>query len=327
MNIIQNILKNNECYKAGASLKPSKLMVHSTACPGVPACSFAKSWNTARPNGRQVCVHGFVDVSSIYQTLPWNIQAWHCGGKGNQMAVGIELCEPANYSDKSTSMKIIKNAIDLYAYLCSTLKISPDNIISHKEGNSMGIASNHGDPDHWWRHIGYSMNQFRKDVKSAMGNSNQGNPQPASDVSNDNHIHYRGHSQTYGWLGVVRDGQIAGTEKLAKRLEAMKIDLRSCIFPELKLRLKLHIQGIGWKAYDIDKYTHDMILGTVGQSKRIEAMAIEVLGGLPKGYKIQYCVHEAKYGWTQWIDAPNATGTVGIGLRVEAFKIRIVKAA
>ncbi|MCI8293616.1 MAG: hypothetical protein HFH53_08830 [Hespellia sp.] len=324
MNIIQNILKNNECYKTGVSLKPSKLMVHSTACPGVPACSFAKSWNTARPNGRQVCVHGFVDVSSIYQTLPWNMQAWHCGGKGNQMAVGIELCEPANYSDKSTSMKIIKNAIELYAYLCSTLKISPDNIISHKEGNAMGIASNHGDPDHWWRHIGYSMNQFRKDVKSAMGNQNNSVQVPGDPV-NDNHIHYRAHCQTYGWLNSVRDGQTSGTVGKAKRLEAMKIDLRSCVFPGLKFLLRLHIQGYGWKEYKVTADTHDTVLGTTGKSKRIEAMAIEVLEGLPKGYKIQYCVHEEKHGWTQWIDAPNATGTVGIGLRVEAFRLRIVK--
>ena len=46
MEIKQNFLINNECYKAGGTIKVTKLMVHSTACPNVSAAGFAKAWNT-----------------------------------------------------------------------------------------------------------------------------------------------------------------------------------------------------------------------------------------------------------------------------------------
>ena len=38
-------------------------------------------------------------------------------------------------------------------------------------------------------------------------------------------IYYRVHSQTYGWLGWAKNGESAGTEGLAKRLEAIEIRL------------------------------------------------------------------------------------------------------
>lgn len=76
MEIKQNFLVNNECYKAGRTIKVTKLMVHSTACPNVSAASFAKAWNTPRPAGRQVCVHAFVDDKEVIQTLPGIQNIW-----------------------------------------------------------------------------------------------------------------------------------------------------------------------------------------------------------------------------------------------------------
>lgn len=169
VNIVQALCTNNECYKQGKKLVPTMLMVHSTATPGVGAKRFAQVFNVYRPNGTSKCVHGFIDWdNTMYQTLPWNMQAWHCGGSGNQRAIGIELCEPANYSDKTKSMKVINNAIAIYAKLCKQFNISPSNIISHKEGHARGIASNHGDPDHWWSKIGYTMDMFRAAVQDYL---------------------------------------------------------------------------------------------------------------------------------------------------------------
>ena len=36
-------------------------------------------------------------------------------------------------------------------------------------------------------------------------------------------IYYRVHAQSYGWLGWAKNGEEAGTEGLAKRLEAIQI--------------------------------------------------------------------------------------------------------
>lgn len=60
--------------------------------------------------------------------------------------------------------------------LCKKFSLDPladGVIISHKEGHSRGIASNHGDPEHLWSQLGmgYTMDTFRKAVKSAMGGS------------------------------------------------------------------------------------------------------------------------------------------------------------
>ena len=41
-------------------------------------------------------------------------------------------------------------------------------IISHSKGYKRGIASDHADVEHIWNKYGLTMNQFRKDVKTAM---------------------------------------------------------------------------------------------------------------------------------------------------------------
>lgn len=172
MEIKQNFLVNNECYKVGRTIKVTKLMVHSTACPNVSAADFAKAWNTPRPADRQVCVHAFVDDKEIIQTLPWNYRGWHCGGSGNDNMIGVEMCEPADYSDKAYFDAAIKNMIELYAHLCKEYGLTANDIISHKEGHSQGVASNHGDPNHWWKFVGYTMNDFRADVADCIANGN-----------------------------------------------------------------------------------------------------------------------------------------------------------
>ena len=62
--------------------------------------------------------------------------------------------------------------------LCKKFSLDPladGVIISHKEGHSRGIASNHGDPEHLWSQLGmgYTMDTFRKAVKSAMDGSDE----------------------------------------------------------------------------------------------------------------------------------------------------------
>ena len=44
------------------------------------------------------------------------------------------------------------------------------DIISHAEGAKKGIASNHGDPEHYWRglELSYTMDTFRKAVAAKM---------------------------------------------------------------------------------------------------------------------------------------------------------------
>ncbi|WP_350336777.1 glucosaminidase domain-containing protein [[Clostridium] symbiosum] len=192
MKLVQSFLTRNPCYTAGKRITVKGLMLHSVGCPQPRASVFLSSWN--RPDFASACVHGFIDGNdgTAYQTLPWEHRGWHCGsgrkGSGNNTHIGIEMCEPAcirytsgsNFtcSDKAAAKAVAKRthetAVELFAMLCKKFHLDPladGVIISHKEGHSRGIASNHGDPEHLWTQLGmgYTMDGFRRAVKAAMG--------------------------------------------------------------------------------------------------------------------------------------------------------------
>lgn len=100
------------------------------------------------------------------------------------------MCEPScikytggssfTCSDKATARAVAKrtyeSAVELFAMLCKQYNLNPTAdgvIISHREGHSRGIASNHGDPEHLWNGLGmgYTMDGFRKAVKAKMNGS------------------------------------------------------------------------------------------------------------------------------------------------------------
>ncbi len=191
MKLVQSILTRNPCYTAGRKITVKGLMLHSVGCPQPKASVFINSWNSAGHNN--ACVHGFIDGNdgTVYQTLPWNHRGWHCGsgskGSGNDTHIGVEMCEPAcikytgdsffTCSDKTTARAVATRtyeaAVELFAMLCKQYNLNPTAdgvIISHKEGRSRGIASNHGDPEHLWNGlgVGYTMDGFRKAVKAKM---------------------------------------------------------------------------------------------------------------------------------------------------------------
>ncbi len=190
MKIIESILTKNRCYQNGKKIAVKGLMLHSVGCPQPSAKAFIDYWNSAQA---PVCVHAVIDGNdgTVYQTLPWNRRAWHCGsgvnGSGNNTHISVEMCEPvcikytsgANFvcSDmaaaKAVAMRTYKSAVELFAMLCQKYNLNPlaDGVIlSHREGYLRGIASNHGDPTHLWTQLntGYTMDGFRRAVKAAM---------------------------------------------------------------------------------------------------------------------------------------------------------------
>lgn len=139
------------------------------------------------------------------------------------------------------------------------------------------------------------------------------------------HIKYRAHVQKDGWLPAVQDGAVAGTEGQSKRLEAIKITP-----PEgVVLKVEAHIQKDGWKTYEGIKAGKssgtkstktDPIIGTVGESKRLEAIKITTTKN-PTGKTLHYQVHCQSYGWMDVAKDGEITGTVGKSKRMEAIRI------
>lgn len=188
MRLLKQILTNNECYKVGKQITVKGVMWHSTGANNPKLSRYVQpddgilgdnpndnDWNQHRPDGRQVCVHAFIGKDkngavATYQTLPWTMRGWHCGGSGNNTHIGFEICEDA-LNDSDYFSKVYKEACELTAYLCKVFGLDPlgDGVVTcHSEGHQRGIASNHADVMHWFKRFGKTMDDVRNDVKELM---------------------------------------------------------------------------------------------------------------------------------------------------------------
>lgn len=188
MRIVQQYLTRNDCYRAGRTIRPQGVMVHSTGAnnpsvaryvPGddvIGRNQYGNDWD--RP-GLEKCVHAFVGkfadggVGTV-QTLPWNRRGWHCGrgknGSANDTHISFEICEDG-LEDASYFEAVYQEAVELTAMLCREHNLDPladGVVICHQEGYRQGIASNHGDVLHWFPKFGKTMDDFRADVARWM---------------------------------------------------------------------------------------------------------------------------------------------------------------
>ncbi len=191
--IRQLLLTNNNCYTAQQYITPKGVMVHSTGANNpylkrylapndglIGTNQYNNHWNQPSPGGRDVCVHGFIGklndgTVATYQTLPWNMRGWHAGGTANNTHIGFEICEDA-LTDSVYFNEAYSQAVELTAYLCKLYNLNPlanGVVIGHYEGYQMGIASNHGDPAHWFTKFGKSMATFRNEVYNKMNETTQ----------------------------------------------------------------------------------------------------------------------------------------------------------
>lgn len=139
---------------------------------------------------------------------------------------------------------------------------------------------------------------------------------PDEEPKKEPSICYTTHIQDIGWQNQVKDGEMAGTEGQAKRLEAIKITLKD--LSGVKIKYQTHIQDIGWQDWKYD----GTLAGTEGQSKRLEAIKIELEES--DKYSIMYRVHIQDIGWQDWRYDGEKAGTEGQSKRLEAIQIKIV---
>ena len=219
MQIIPAFVTQNKCYQAGAPLTPRGIMLHSVGTPQPSAAVFARSFNQYQPGGVSVCVHAFAQADgTVYQTLPWEMRGWHCGGSANSTHIGVEMTEPSAGMTRSEAAEQIagtyRTVVELFAELCKQYELDPAQdgvIIGHAEGHRRGVASNHADPELLWRtyDMGYTMDGFRRDVAEAMAAKN-------TDKEDDDMIRYTTIDDVPGWArGTVKEmmdaGLISGT--------------------------------------------------------------------------------------------------------------------
>ena len=178
IDIVEAFTAKNKCYQVAALLTPQGLMLHSIGTPQPSAAALARYFDQYQPGGQSVCVHAFVQADgTVYQTLPWEMRGWHCGGTANNTHIGIEMTEPSagmTYAEAAEQITgTYRTAVALFARLCGTYGLDPlaDGVIlGHAEGHRRGVASNHADPEYLWNAygMGYTMDGFRQDVYAEM---------------------------------------------------------------------------------------------------------------------------------------------------------------
>ncbi len=139
-------------------------------------------------------------------------------------------------------------------------------------------------------------------------------PTPKVDVTYHTHIQTLGDTQ-----GTKKNGEMAGTSGMAKRLENIWIDIEGN--DNLGIQYTTHCQTYGWMPWSCDGESN----GTSGEAKRLEAIMIQLTGADKDKYDVYYRVHAQSYGWLGWAKNGEPSGTAGYGKRLEGIQVVVVK--
>lgn len=185
LTFYQQLATLNPCYQQNKQRsKTTHLILHSTGKDNpnlkryvtpddgmLGENRYKNGWNTADAD---TLVHGVIGKNKngfveAYQIAPWGMRVWGCGGDGNSCAIQVEMCEDQTLG-ASYAKETYRLAVKLFAHLCQVYDIPPENIWSHSEAHEKGYASNHGDPEKWWKAVksGLTMKGFRRDVKELL---------------------------------------------------------------------------------------------------------------------------------------------------------------
>ena len=129
-------------------------------------------------------------------------------------------------------------------------------------------------------------------------------------------LSYKTHLSNLGWQNTVYAGSISGTTGKGIPVEALNVDLDDA---GSSIMLQGHVSDIGWQKWKKGS------CGTMGQSKRMEAVRMRLKGSAANDYDIWYRVHSADYGWLDWAKNGAPAGTVGKGKAIEAVQIVLTK--
>ena len=171
-------------------------------------------------------------------------------------------------------------------------------------------------------------------------------------VSGDSNlgIRYKTHVQSYGWQDWKENGVMSGTTGEAKRLEAICIELTGANKDKYDVYYRVHAQGYGWMNWA----KNGEAAGTAGLAKRLEAIQVVVVkkgesvpdkfegvtASEKKAYMasaaataatvegsdrahVQYRSHLQTYGWQNWKNDGDISGTTGKAKRLESLKLEL----
>jgi hypothetical protein len=236
---------------------------------------------------RGASAHYFVDEKDIYQVVREKDASWHCGANKykhpdcrNNNSIGIEMCCYRNSNGTlDVSEKVVERTIALTKELMAKYNIPVENVLRHYDVTGKNCpAPMVSDVGRW--------NNFK------------------SRLTKKPNIKYEVHIQNIGWQEQKENGELAGTEGQALRIEAIKIH------SDIPIRYRAHVENKGWQ----DFVSNGELAGTVGESLRLECIEIEC------DREIKATAHVQDIGWlTSIVGKQIKIGTEGRALRLEAL--------
>lgn len=137
--IVDIIQKGNPEIRPTTPMKPTKITTHNTGNAGRGANAemhnrYIHNLASYHPKDTtHVSWHLSVDDKFIYQHIPFDEIAWHCGDgngvkSGNRNSVGIEICENPETNTKQAE----ENAIALSVLLMKEFGLKPADVVPHQ---------------------------------------------------------------------------------------------------------------------------------------------------------------------------------------------------
>lgn len=193
MIFYKSLQTKNACYKKATAIKPVGVLWHSTGAnnkylrryvedeANLGKNIYGNHWN--KPTATKA-VHAFIgldknDNVAVVQCLPYDMAAWGVGSGKNgsynynpHAYIQFEICEDG-LTDKAYLDACLAAAVEYTVSLCKQFGWTEKNVTSHVEAAKAGYASNHGDPEHWLKKHGMTMDTVRALVRDKL------NPAPA----------------------------------------------------------------------------------------------------------------------------------------------------
>lgn len=189
LTIYRRIFYQADAYTKGTRQQVLGVQVHSTGAnnpnlrryvqPDDGRLGKNQYGNHHNQPGGDVCASAYIGklfdgTVAVYQTLPWDYRTWLSdsgkNGNANRLGyLGFEICEDglkdAGYFQKA----VMGTSVLLTAHLCQAFQLRPEtDVHDHQELHQLGLASNHGDITDWLKKFGYTMKDYREEVKKAM---------------------------------------------------------------------------------------------------------------------------------------------------------------
>lgn len=157
MQVIQRIINQGHGY-----LDADYLVIHSTANTGATALNHVSYWSN---NPGVPMAHYVGDWTGyVYHTVPDDRICWHVGN-ANGFTIGIELCEPAKYTDFE---KVWRMGVEFAARYLASRGWGTDRLLSHNDCRIRWGGTDHTDPLPFFGRYGRTWDQFKTDVETEM---------------------------------------------------------------------------------------------------------------------------------------------------------------